>query len=78
MHRSIKLLEKFAQNVQRFGWMLDNRPHQFVRYLSRKHEVTVLSINDWWKEKKNIESAEKVTVTTDMLLVMLDRLLLTT
>jgi glycosyltransferase involved in cell wall biosynthesis len=26
-----------------------NRPHQFVRYLSKKHEVTVLSINDWWK-----------------------------
>jgi len=63
---------KFAQNVQRFGWMLDNRPRQFVKYLSKKHEVTVLSINDWWKVKKNIESAEKVTVTTDMLLVMLD------
>lgn len=26
-----------------------NRPHQFVRYLSKKHEITVLSINDWWK-----------------------------
>ena len=26
-----------------------NRPHQFVRFLSKKHEVTVLSINDWWK-----------------------------
>ena len=26
-----------------------NRPHQFVRYLSKKHDVTVLSINDWWK-----------------------------
>lgn len=26
-----------------------NRPHQFVRYLSRKHDVTVVSINDWWK-----------------------------
>lgn len=26
-----------------------NRPHQFVKYLSKKHEVTVLSINDWWK-----------------------------
>ena len=26
-----------------------NRPHQFVKYLSRKREVTVLSINDWWK-----------------------------
>lgn len=26
-----------------------NRPHQFVKYLSKNHEVTVLSINDWWK-----------------------------
>lgn len=26
-----------------------NRPHQFVKHLSEKHEVTVLSINDWWK-----------------------------
>ena len=30
----------------------DNRPHQFVKYLSKKHGVTVLSINDRWKEKK--------------------------
>ena len=26
-----------------------NRPHQFVKYLSKNHEVSVLSINDWWK-----------------------------
>lgn len=26
-----------------------NRPHQFVKYLSNKNEITVLSINDWWK-----------------------------
>ena len=26
-----------------------NRPHQFAKYLSIEHEVTVLSINDWWK-----------------------------
>lgn len=26
-----------------------NRPHQFVKYLSKKHDVTVLSINDCWK-----------------------------
>lgn len=26
-----------------------NRPHQFVKYLSKNHEITVLSINDWWK-----------------------------
>ena len=26
-----------------------NRAHQFVKHLSRKHEVTVLSIKDWWK-----------------------------
>jgi hypothetical protein len=26
-----------------------NRPHQLVKHLSKKHNVTVLSINDWWK-----------------------------
>lgn len=26
-----------------------NRPHQFVKYLSRNHDITLLSINDWWK-----------------------------
>lgn len=26
-----------------------NRPHQFVKHLSNNHDVTVLSINDWWK-----------------------------
>lgn len=26
-----------------------NRPHQFAKYLSERHDVTVLSINDWWK-----------------------------
>jgi glycosyltransferase involved in cell wall biosynthesis len=26
-----------------------NRLHQFIRYLSPSHEITVLSINDWWK-----------------------------
>jgi glycosyltransferase involved in cell wall biosynthesis len=32
-----------------------NRPHEFVRYLSKKHDVTIISINDWWKERQ-IES----------------------
>jgi len=26
-----------------------NRPHQFIKYLSKKHNITVVSINDWWK-----------------------------
>jgi len=26
-----------------------NRPHQFIKHLSKKHDITVLSINDWWK-----------------------------
>ena len=26
-----------------------NRPHQLVKHLSKKHNITVLSINDWWK-----------------------------
>lgn len=34
-----------------------NRPHQFVKYLSSNHDVTVLSINDWWKgSQDNLES----------------------
>ena len=33
-----------------------NRLHQFVRYLAQNHEVTVLSINDWWKANQtNVE-----------------------
>lgn len=33
-----------------------NRLHQFVKHLSQNHEVTVLSINDWWKASQtNIE-----------------------
>jgi len=30
-----------------------NRPHQFVKYLSKKHNITVVSINDWWKGKQH-------------------------
>lgn len=26
-----------------------NRPHQLVKYLSQNNDVTVLSLNDWWK-----------------------------
>jgi glycosyltransferase involved in cell wall biosynthesis len=26
-----------------------NRPHHFIRYLSKKHEITVICLNDWWK-----------------------------
>lgn len=29
-----------------------NRPHELVKHLSKKHEVTVLSINDWWKGRQ--------------------------
>jgi hypothetical protein len=52
---SIADLNKLQQNflgenlVKRPALRLDNRPHQFVRYLSKNHEVTVLCINDWWK-----------------------------
>lgn len=27
----------------------NSRLHQFLKYLLEKHEITVLSINDWWK-----------------------------
>jgi glycosyltransferase involved in cell wall biosynthesis len=34
-----------------------NRPHQFVKSLYKNHEITVLSINDWWKgEQDDLES----------------------
>jgi len=29
----------------------NSRLHQFLNYLSQNHEVTVISINDWWKPK---------------------------
>jgi len=29
-----------------------NRPHHFIRYLSKKHDITVVSINDWWRAKQ--------------------------
>jgi len=34
-----------------------NRLHQFIRHLSRNHSITVLSINDWWKNSQ-ITSAQ--------------------
>ena len=34
-----------------------NRPHQFVKYLSRKHDVSVISINDWWKGNQSDTSS---------------------
>ena len=37
-----------------------NRPHQFVKYLSKNHDITVLSINDWWKGRQDdLESYSK-------------------
>jgi glycosyltransferase involved in cell wall biosynthesis len=30
-----------------------NRLHQFVKHLSETHDVTVLSINDWWKGRQD-------------------------
>ena len=29
-----------------------NRLHQFIRHFSRNHSITVLSINDWWKNSQ--------------------------
>ena len=52
---SIVDLNKLQQNflgenlVKHPALRLDNRLHQFVKYLSKKHDVTVLCINDWWK-----------------------------
>lgn len=36
-----------------------SRLHQFIKYLSENHDVTVLCINDWWKSKHtNIDSKD--------------------
>jgi glycosyltransferase involved in cell wall biosynthesis len=37
-----------------------NRPHQFVRFLSKKHDVTVLSINDSWKQAQRSDQAHRL------------------
>jgi hypothetical protein len=37
-----------------------NRPHHFVKHLSKKHDITVLSINDWWKGGQGDMSGEKI------------------
>ncbi len=29
-----------------------NRLHQFIKYLSKNNDITVLCINDWWKSKQ--------------------------
>lgn len=39
-----------------------NRLHQFVRHLSRNHNITVLSINDWWKTSQTDVSQYQVGV----------------
>ena len=37
-----------------------NRPHQLIKYLSKNHKITVLSINDWWKGgQENLEIYSK-------------------
>lgn len=46
---SILDLKKSAHN---------SRLHQFLNYLSKKHEITILSINDWWKKRWDDKSVE--------------------
>jgi len=46
---SIVDLKKSAHN---------SRLHQFLKYLSKNHEITVLSINDWWKAEWDDKSVE--------------------
>lgn len=36
----------------------NSRLHQFIKLLSNRHEITVLSINDWWKAKWDDKTAE--------------------
>ena len=46
---SIVDLKKAAHN---------SRLHQFLMYLSKNHEITVLSVNDWWKAEWDDKSNE--------------------
>ena len=39
----------------------NSRLHQFLKYLSKRHEITVLSVNDWWKAKWDDKSVEYCT-----------------
>ena len=36
----------------------NSRLHQFLNYLSKTHEITVLCINDWWKKRWDDKSAD--------------------
>lgn len=36
----------------------NSRLHQFLKYLLEKHEITVLSINDWWKASWDEKSVD--------------------
>lgn len=36
----------------------NSRLHQFIKHLSGKHDISVVSINDWWKAKWDKRSAE--------------------
>jgi glycosyltransferase involved in cell wall biosynthesis len=36
----------------------NSRLHQFIKHLSVKHDISVVSINDWWKAKWDKKSAE--------------------
>jgi glycosyltransferase involved in cell wall biosynthesis len=37
-----------------------NRPHQLIRYLAKKHDITVLSIRDWWKKAQRSDKAHSL------------------
>lgn len=36
----------------------NSRLHQFLKYLVERHEITVLSINDWWKARWDEKSVD--------------------
>lgn len=49
-----------------------NRPHQFIKHLSKNHRVTVLSINDWWKKDQETQDTyrkdlEKYLVNVELI-----------
>ncbi len=59
------------------------RPHYFLNWLSKKHEVTVISVNAWWLEeredsKKMLEDVEYYYITEKKLHPVLQELLIWT
>jgi glycosyltransferase involved in cell wall biosynthesis len=48
----VRFLEILVSSIIDLKNSQHNRPHQILKYLSQNHNVTVISINDWWKKSQ--------------------------